>query len=133
MAYELLLGEWRRRLQSRGGLDSQVGGLALPSWLARAGVSLLNYHLHVLCAGIEFLKSKGQHILKNPLVVQSIVDKAGIKPTDVVLEIGPGTGNLTMKLLERAGRVTAVEVDPRMVISCCAPFFAAPWQLARAR
>lgn len=42
--------------------------------------------------GIEFHKSKGQHILKNPLVVQSIVQKAGIKSTDVVLEIGPGTG-----------------------------------------
>lgn len=41
-------------------------------------------------AGIEFHKSKGQHILKNPLVVQSIVDKAGVKSTDVVLEIGPG-------------------------------------------
>ncbi len=41
-------------------------------------------------AGIEFHKSKGQHILKNPLVVQSIVDKAGVKATDVVLEIGPG-------------------------------------------
>eukprot|EP00775_Hariotina_reticulata_P011210 gene11210-11360_t len=52
-------------------------------------------------SGLEFHKSKGQHILKNPLVVQSIVDKAGIKSTDVVLEIGPGTGNLTMKLLER--------------------------------
>eukprot|EP00887_Chlorella_sp_A99_P002560 scaffold6.g2560.t1 len=54
-----------------------------------------------LIAGIEFHKSKGQHILKNPLVVQSIVDKSGLKSTDVVLEIGPGTGNLTMKLLER--------------------------------
>ena len=66
-------------------------------------------------AGLEFLKSKGQHILKNPLVLQSIVDKAGIKSTDVVLEIGPGTGNLTMKLLEKAKKVIAVEVDPRMV------------------
>jgi hypothetical protein len=43
---------------------------------------------------LEFHKSKGQHILKNPLVVQSIVDKSGIKNTDVVLEIGPGTGEL---------------------------------------
>ena len=66
-------------------------------------------------AGIEFQKSKGQHILKNPQVTQSIVDKAGIKPTDVVLEIGPGTGNLTMKLLEQAKKVIAIEVDPRMV------------------
>lgn len=67
-------------------------------------------------SGIEFHKSKGQHILKNPLVVQSIVDKAGIKSTDVVLEIGPGTGNLTMKLLEAAKRVVAVELDTRMVL-----------------
>lgn len=44
------------------------------------------------------------------------MDKAGIKSTDVVLEIGPGTGNLTMKLLEKAKRVVAVEVDPRMVL-----------------
>eukprot|EP00193_Tetraselmis_chui_P002699 CAMPEP_0177762538 /NCGR_PEP_ID=MMETSP0491_2-20121128/6399_1 /TAXON_ID=63592 /ORGANISM="Tetraselmis chuii, Strain PLY429" /LENGTH=352 /DNA_ID=CAMNT_0019278601 /DNA_START=110 /DNA_END=1166 /DNA_ORIENTATION=- len=66
--------------------------------------------------GIEFHKSKGQHILKNPLVVQSIVEKSGIKATDVVLEIGPGTGNLTMKLLEKAKRVVAVELDHRMVM-----------------
>lgn len=67
-------------------------------------------------SGIEFHKSKGQHILKNPLVVQSIVEKSGLKSTDVVLEIGPGTGNLTMKLLEQAKRVVAVELDPRMVL-----------------
>eukprot|EP00798_Chlamydomonas_sp_ICE-L_P024597 gene24597-10216_t len=67
-------------------------------------------------SGLEFHKSKGQHILKNPLVVQAIVDKAGIKGTDVVLEIGPGTGNLTMKLLEKAKRVIAIELDPRMVL-----------------
>ena len=69
----------------------------------------------LLRAGIAFLKSKGQHILKNPQIVQSIVDKAGIKSTDVVLEIGPGTGNLTMRLLECAKKVIAVEVDQRMV------------------
>ncbi|KAK9845177.1 hypothetical protein WJX84_003585 [Apatococcus fuscideae] len=66
--------------------------------------------------GIQFHKGKGQHILKNPMVVQSIVDKAGIKSTDTVLEIGPGTGNLTMRLLEKAKKVIAVEVDPRMVL-----------------
>ena len=42
--------------------------------------------------------------------------QAGIQPTDVVLEIGPGTGNLTMKLLEAAKRVVAVELDRRMVL-----------------
>ena len=49
-------------------------------------------------------------------IVDSIVEKAGIKSTDVVLEIGPGTGNLTMKLLAVAKRVVAVEYDPRMVL-----------------
>lgn len=65
---------------------------------------------------IEFHKSKGQHILKNPMLVSTIVEKAGLQSTDTVLEIGPGTGNLTMKLLEVVKKVVAVEVDPRMVI-----------------
>jgi len=59
-------------------------------------------------------KAFGQHILKNPLVVQSIVDKAGIKGTDTVLEIGPGTGNLTALLLPAARAVFAVELDARL-------------------
>jgi 18S rRNA (adenine1779-N6/adenine1780-N6)-dimethyltransferase len=35
-----------------------------------------------------FNKDLGQHILKNPLVVQGIIEKAFLKPTDTVLEIG---------------------------------------------
>ncbi|CAI9766015.1 unnamed protein product [Fraxinus pennsylvanica] len=66
--------------------------------------------------GIPFHKSKGQHILKNPLLIDSIIQKSGIKSTDVILEIGPGTGNLTKKLLEVGKSVIAVEVDPRMVL-----------------
>ncbi|KZS95436.1 rRNA adenine dimethylase [Sistotremastrum niveocremeum HHB9708] len=56
----------------------------------------------------------GQHILKNPLVAQGIVDKANLRPTDNVLEVGPGTGNLTVRILEKAKHCTAVEMDPRM-------------------
>lgn len=56
----------------------------------------------------------GQHILKNPGVAQAIVDKAGLKQSDIVLEVGPGTGNLTVKILEKARKVIAVEMDPRM-------------------
>lgn len=56
----------------------------------------------------------GQHILKNPGVAQAIVDKADVKQSDVVLEIGPGTGNLTARILEKAKKVVAVEMDPRM-------------------
>jgi hypothetical protein len=40
--------------------------------------------------------------------------QANLKPTDKVLEVGPGTGNLTVKILEKAKHVTAVEMDPRM-------------------
>lgn len=66
--------------------------------------------------GIEFRKVHGQHILRNPLVVTSIVERAGVKRTDTVLEVGPGTGNLTVKLLEAARKVVSYEVDPRMVV-----------------
>ena len=41
---------------------------------------------------LTFNTSLGQHILKNPLVIQSMVEKAAVRSTDVVLEIGPGTG-----------------------------------------
>ena len=58
---------------------------------------------------------QGQHILKNPSIVTSIIDKAAVKPTDIVMEVGPGTGNLTMKILERARKVVAYEIDHRMV------------------
>ena len=62
----------------------------------------------------ELNKSFGQHLLKNPLIVNGIVEKANLRPSDVVLEIGPGTGNLTMKLLAACKKVVAIEVDPRM-------------------
>lgn len=56
----------------------------------------------------------GQHVLKNPGVAQAIVDKAGLKQSDIVLEVGPGSGNLTVKILEKAKKCIAVELDPRM-------------------
>uniref|UniRef100_A0A4W3K5U7 rRNA adenine N(6)-methyltransferase n=1 Tax=Callorhinchus milii TaxID=7868 RepID=A0A4W3K5U7_CALMI len=61
--------------------------------------------------GIEI----GQHILKNPLIVNSIIEKAAIRPTDVILEVGSGTGNMTVKLLEKGKKVVACEFDPRLV------------------
>mmetsp|Transcript_6775 Transcript_6775/g.11831 ORF Transcript_6775/g.11831 Transcript_6775/m.11831 type:complete len:348 (-) Transcript_6775:159-1202(-) len=69
-------------------------------------------------AGVNLITpntSLGQHFLKNPAVVASIVQKSAIQPTDVVLEIGPGTGNLTVPLLQNAKKVVALEYDTRMV------------------
>lgn len=72
-------------------------------------------HQEIKSQGVMFNTGIGQHILKNPLIVNSIIDKAAVRPTDVVLEVGPGTGNMTVKLLEKAKRVVACEVDTRLV------------------
>lgn len=66
--------------------------------------------------GFELKKTYGQHLLKNPLIVNAIVQKAALRSSDVVLEIGPGTGNLTLKLMDACKKVVAVEYDPRMVV-----------------
>lgn len=62
-----------------------------------------------------FNTGSGQHILKNPLVAQSLTEKSALRSTDTVLEIGPGTGNMTVRILEKVKKVVACEVDPRMV------------------
>jgi 18S rRNA (adenine1779-N6/adenine1780-N6)-dimethyltransferase len=72
-------------------------------------------HTAIAKQGITFNKNFGQHILKNPLIITSMVEKAALRPTDTVLEIGPGTGNMTMKLLEDVKQVVACEIDPRLV------------------
>lgn len=59
-------------------------------------------------------KSLGQHWLKDRAVLASIADHADIKPTDTVLEIGPGLGTLTSELLRRAAKVIAVEFDTEL-------------------
>eukprot|EP00917_Polyrhabdina_sp_WS-2016_P024927 GHVP01053764.1.p1 GENE.GHVP01053764.1~~GHVP01053764.1.p1 ORF type:complete len:315 (+),score=53.87 GHVP01053764.1:74-946(+) len=60
-------------------------------------------------------KKKGQHLLKNPGILDKIIQSAGLRQTDTVLEIGPGTGNLTMRLLPLVTKVIAFDIDPRMV------------------
>jgi len=64
---------------------------------------------------MQFNHALGQHILKNPIIVQAIVEKSALRNTDTVLEIGPGTGNLTVKMLDKVKKVIACELDPRMV------------------
>ncbi|BFF90579.1 probable dimethyladenosine transferase [Drosophila madeirensis] len=71
-------------------------------------------HNEVQKQGIVFNKDFGQHILKNPLVITTMLEKAALRPTDVVLEIGPGTGNMTVRMLEKAKKVIACEIDTRL-------------------
>jgi 16S rRNA (adenine1518-N6/adenine1519-N6)-dimethyltransferase len=63
------------------------------------------------------LKKLGQHFLVDRRVLARIGDYASLSEKDRVLEIGPGTGNLTRILSERAGEVFAIEVDPDLAAS----------------
>ncbi len=56
----------------------------------------------------------GQHFLDDERVLNKIVDAAQVRRSDVVVEIGPGTGNLTQKLAMRARKVIAVELDQKL-------------------
>jgi 16S rRNA (adenine1518-N6/adenine1519-N6)-dimethyltransferase len=56
-------------------------------------------------------KQFGQHWLRNERVLDRIITAAKISPTDRILEIGPGTGILTRKLVAAASAVVAVEID----------------------
>ena len=65
-------------------------------------------------AGLRPDKRYGQHFLIDGNLMRLLVAEADLTDTDTVLEVGPGVGNLTELLVESAGRVVAVEVDPRM-------------------
>ncbi len=56
-------------------------------------------------------KSLGQNFLKSEIALKKIIEAGEIKKTDVILEIGPGKGALTEKLLEKSNFVVAIEKD----------------------
>jgi 16S rRNA (adenine1518-N6/adenine1519-N6)-dimethyltransferase len=59
-------------------------------------------------------KTLGQNFLHDANTIRRIVRTAGLRPDDVVLEVGPGLGSLTLGLLPVVAHVTAVEIDPRL-------------------
>lgn len=59
-------------------------------------------------------KQMGQNFVIDPNTVRRIVRESGIDANDVVIEIGPGLGSLTLALLGVARKVVAVELDPRL-------------------
>lgn len=65
--------------------------------------------------GLRPKKSKGQHFLTREEVLERIAAAARVSPGETVIEVGPGTGNLTRHLLAAGARVTAIEVDPDLV------------------
>jgi 16S rRNA (adenine1518-N6/adenine1519-N6)-dimethyltransferase len=65
--------------------------------------------------GLATRKSLGQHLLIDDNVVGRILDLAAITPDDVVLEVGPGIGTLTVALCDRSAAVVAVERDDTLL------------------
>ncbi|UNX55546.1 16S rRNA (adenine(1518)-N(6)/adenine(1519)-N(6))-dimethyltransferase RsmA [Georgenia sp. TF02-10] len=62
--------------------------------------------------GIRPTKTLGQNFVHDAGTVRRITRAAAVAADDVVLEVGPGLGSLTLALLETGARVTAVEIDP---------------------
>jgi 16S rRNA (adenine1518-N6/adenine1519-N6)-dimethyltransferase len=62
--------------------------------------------------GVRPTKALGQNFLHDPNTIRRIVRVAQLRPDDLVLEVGPGLGSLTLGLLEAGHPVTAVEIDP---------------------
>jgi 16S rRNA (adenine1518-N6/adenine1519-N6)-dimethyltransferase len=64
--------------------------------------------------GIHPTKKWGQNFVIDPNTVRRIVASAQLEPSDVVIEVGPGLGSLTLALLPHVQRVLAVEIDERL-------------------
>ena len=64
--------------------------------------------------GLRPTKALGQNFVHDANTIRRITRIADLAPGEVVLEVGPGLGSLTLGLLDEGARVVAVEVDPRL-------------------
>ena len=84
-------------------------------WAGRGPSGLLGpSDIRALAAHLNLRPTKtlGQNFLHDPNTIRRIVRTANLNPDDVVLEVGPGLGSLTLGLLDEAAHVVAVEIDP---------------------
>ena len=75
--------------------------------------------------GIRPRKSLGQHFMVSPRGLRAILEALDLRASDVVVEVGAGTGFLTIPLAARVSKVIAVEIDRRLaqvLREVCAPF-----------
>lgn len=61
------------------------------------------------------LKRLGQNFLIDKRAIKKLIGAANLKPKDIILEIGPGIGNLTQELAKKVKKVIAIEKDPNLV------------------
>ena len=83
--------------------------------MTSAGPSLLGpADVRALAARLDVrpTKQRGQNFVIDANTVRRIVRTAGVGPDDVVVEVGPGLGSLTLGLLGEVARVVAIEIDP---------------------
>src|SRR6187200_814962 len=107
--------------------DDQTLTSAGPRLLGPADVRSLAAAL-----GLRPTKQRGQNFVIDANTVRRIVRDAGVDSDDVVLEVGPGLGSLTLALLAVARRVVAVEIDPVLAAALPATITSyAPGQAAR--
>ena len=103
--------------------------------MTSAGPTLLgSADVRALAAGLDLrpTKQRGQNFVIDPNTVRRIVREAGVGPGDVVVEVGPGLGSLTLALLAEVSRVVAIEVDPVLAAALPATLASyAPGQAAR--
>ena len=78
-----------------------------PTLLGPADVRALASRL-----GVRPTKQRGQNFVIDANTVRRIVRTAGLAADDVVVEVGPGLGSLTLALLGQVARVVAIEIDP---------------------
>lgn len=64
--------------------------------------------------GVHPVRSLGQHFLVDPNITRKIVGLAGVQSGDAVVEVGPGTGTLTLALAEAGATVIAYEIDRKL-------------------
>jgi 16S rRNA (adenine1518-N6/adenine1519-N6)-dimethyltransferase len=83
--------------------------------MTSAGPTLLGpAYVRALAArlGVRPTKQRGQNFVIDANTVRRIVREAGLRPDDVVVEVGPGLGSLTLALLDEVAHVVAIEIDP---------------------
>src|SRR5688500_11111926 len=76
--------------------------------------------------GLDAKKSLGQNFMIEEAALRKMIEAAALDSDDAVLEIGPGLGALTDKLVENARRVVAIEIDQRFVPLLRERYTAAP-------
>ncbi|MFC9786574.1 16S rRNA (adenine(1518)-N(6)/adenine(1519)-N(6))-dimethyltransferase RsmA [Rhodococcus sp. NPDC127528] len=97
--------------------DEPAAPSDLPEFAPRGQAALLGpAEVRALAAEFDIRPTKqlGQNFVHDGNTVRKIVAVSGVTRDDVVLEVGPGLGSLTLALLDVVDRVVAVEIDPKL-------------------